>query len=216
MNKHILRFRTTPFIGILFACIVFWAGCSDDENPVDYDYKGPDVILPLGVGWFWDGNVTLRDSLGNVMSTGHQVYGVSSDTTIGSDTWYYIQDSGVLYANLSDGLWARFGYSDSLELKAPIIFAEWPTTVGTLYQTGYDESDTVEVLSVDTTITVPRGSYVCHEYMRTKPNDNRRLYYFLAPRYGWVKIEIYKPDLSGDYYLYFSWELTSYDLNDLN
>ncbi len=102
------------------------------------------------------------------------------------------------YANRSDGLWRTFFYNDGTNnIVITLLMAKFPATVGDTYSRPYppplqNASQEVKVLSTDSSMSVPAGSFRCHVYRVTSSSDGRLLYdAFYALGVGLVKIHIY-------------------------
>lgn len=206
------------FIVLLCCLIAVFAGCSDDDNPSNPGYTGPDVIMPLEVGFRWAGTQQTYDSLGNLRSSASQTFYVERDTiipdtTYGDEHWFTLAGGTILLSNREDGTWARYGFSDTMDLQEPVIYLKYWAEPWETYLSGSYLGSTVTVVSTDSVVSVPAGSFKCYYYKWDRPDINRIDHYFLSPKLGWVKTEYYKPNLAGEFYLWSKWELESYILN---
>jgi len=102
------------------------------------------------------------------------------------------------YANRSTGFWLTFFYNDGTNnIVIILLMAKYPASIGDRYSRPYpaplqNASQEVEVISTDSAMTVPAGSFACHVYRVTSTSDGRRLYdAFYAPGVGLVKIHVY-------------------------
>lgn len=196
---------------LLAFAVVIAAGCSSDNGTNGGD-PIPNVIVPLTLGNTWVGTQVEYDSTGAEVVSFTQTFFVNQDTVIAGDRWYAIAGARILLANQNDGLWIRYGFQDTLDLLDPAMYARYPAVVGQSWQSGIDLSSTVSVVSVDTSITVPKGTYKCHLYRWVRDSGNRIDHYFLAPKTGWIKTEFYRFTGGGTQYLYGSWELEDLEL----
>lgn len=197
--------RNLAFSTVVFAVIVA-AGCSSDKGPNGGD-PIPNVIAPLALGNTWGGTQIEYDSTGAEVVNFYQTFFINQDTTIAGERWFAIAGAKILLANRNDGVWIRYGFQDTLDLQDPSMYAMYPATVGQSWQSGIGLSATVIAVSVDTSITVPKGTYNCHLYRWVRDSGTRIDHYFIAPKTGWVKTEYYRFTDGGTQYLYGSWEL---------
>lgn len=185
------------------------AGCSSDKatdgDPI------PNVIVPLALGSSWAGTQIEYDSNGAEVTNFYQTFFINQDTTVAGERWFSIAGGKILLANHTDGLWSRYGFQDTLDLQDPAMYAKYPATVGDTWQSGVDLSATVSVVSIDTSVTVPMGTYKCYLYRWVRYSGTRIDHYFIAPKTGWVKTEYYKFTEGGTQYLYGLWELEELD-----
>jgi hypothetical protein len=116
-----------------------------------------------------------------------------------------------LYANRDDGVWIWYTCRDSIA-GAPLIWAKYPAAVLDTYTSGKHPESNVTVVSTDTVVSTPSGTYSCYCY-RWIPTMvicwPPVTYYYLAPDTGPVKSEFYVPDEVGGLYLHSVWELNS-------
>jgi hypothetical protein len=143
---------------------------------------------------------------------------ITGTKMFGSELWYktYISaGSGYITAevfqlNRADGLWNR----DYIE--EPNLAVKFPAQVGDIFYSGEpdDPQDTMYhrrtyVLSTDTIITTPAGTFSCYAYGYYYNNSQtlaQQIFY--SPTVGYIKEEIY----SGVNLDHYGVELISYTL----
>lgn len=191
----------------LLLLIVLSSDCSDNDkssNP-----KEAVEIWPLKIGNRWVLEDQLLDSVGNVLQLDTTAILIAKDTTIEGGTWYIATANGSSGEMLpgqirDDGMWGWDGDSAVLVWK-------YPATIGDVFIIGFD---TVTTVSIDTSITVPAGTFVCINY-RWKDNfEPNRIYqyHFLSPGVGYVCAEEYYRTAGGTEYVRNRSVLLSYDL----
>jgi hypothetical protein len=183
-------------------------GCSDDNkvtNPTPVK-----EIWPLKVGNQWTYEDQVLDSAGQALQLDTTVWLISKDTVIEGKTWYILTINGVREpevlpgANRNDGAWAWDGSSEYL-------FWRYPAAVG---DTWIVMTDTATVESVNSTVAVPAGTFVCVKYKWVGDRDRDRNYqcHYLSPGVGRVKTEEFFRTAGGFEYVRFRNELISYAL----
>lgn len=159
-------------------------------------------LLPLAVGHEW---VTftldaVTDSTA-VPDTGRMV--ITADTNIAGETWYVavltrlgMPDTVVLrLVNRPDGLWSWMQSDKGITL--PTLWAKYPATRDEIYQwTPIPElTMPVQVMAVDSLITVPAGQFSCvaYKFVDTKnsPADSSVSIYFFAKGVGVIRKQVY-------------------------
>lgn len=166
------------------------AGCDDDSSTNDNPEIG--IIMKLAVGNRWTYEITLLDSLGNILSVDTDYTHIYRDTTINNERWYVISDESPLKVNSmlthrDDGLWAC-GPPESMLAKYPAdIYDTW--TDGNGYHRFWLRAKGV-------TVTVPKGTFSTYKYVRKSSDglgpDSCLFYY--APGYGQVKSRFWPDD----------------------
>jgi hypothetical protein len=165
-------------------------------------------FIPLSTSNKWVSLVTKYDSLGNVLSS----YSDSTqfeDTVISNIVWYHTKNNDYAYANSDSGVITRLiGEKTNshiyLSYKYPVVrgecFASPSLACASLGNAWLvDTAYHTLVLSTDTVITVPAGSYHCIGY-QTKNNDTNTTWStieYISPHYGWIKAEVCQSYNSG-------------------
>jgi hypothetical protein len=178
-------------------------GCGkNDDSSVS---SPPTVVIggpfPLKVGNYWTYKLTSFDTSGIALGAPADfVYQVVSDSTVFNEKWFYL--SGALYyVNRSDGVWRVLN-------GTPVLFLRYPTTVNDSYSSSLGR---LRVMSIATTITVPKGTYSCCQYRLSQANGSQYDYYFLEG-VGFVRIDVFEQTLGGRTYIMTQYALSGYVL----
>lgn len=177
---------------------------SCESNPVTPSSEDIGWI-PFKKGNLWKFIRTYYDPLGNVILIQHNADSIfiAADTVLDGKKWYYRRYFGhkLAYRNTSSGVMARLVSENTLatpfvQYKFPVQTGEafgFPIVFFSGYQAWLDDiTYTATVISTDTTITVPAGSFRCVQYRLQRAShifswqDE-----FIAPRFGWVKRDSY-------------------------
>lgn len=165
--------------------LIALASCKKSETTED-PVTIPDLI-PLKIGNTWNYRSTMQDTI----ITNH-FNKVIRDTTILGETWSvmtYDSDINVILKNKADGLW--FMNPTKSMNGIAILYYKYPVPAGTQYTTS-DGVD-VKVVSVNESVTVPMGTFVCYHYTTTYGNFEVYQEYY-CPGKGLVKLEKYYID----------------------
>ena len=183
-------------IGIV---LVTLCQCGKDSNPVTGSL--PDPLIPMAVGNRWINRVSVYDTSGNPSYSYLDTSRIYRDTLISNEVWFDFFEQG-LRQNRADGVWL-------MTWPSPIL--QFPTLADSSSYLPWDSSY-IKLLSRNTTITVPKGTFVCYEYSHIYPSHAHPLgdKYFIARKVGIVKREIYNLFLGT---LMSSTELTDFQLN---
>jgi hypothetical protein len=118
--------------------------------------------------------------------------------------WYrvtgFAQNTTQYLSNRPNGLWQVLFYDDATLGKVTIInrLAEFPAAVGDTFMQPFPpplQSGTalVEVISTDSTVTVPAGTFTCLVYRFSLAATGRLLFNaFYAAGVGRIKIDYYE------------------------
>ncbi|MES2766499.1 MAG: hypothetical protein V4642_11550 [Bacteroidota bacterium] len=182
-----------------YVILVSIASCSD--NSTEPDSAKSEGIIPLKVGNQWIFKRYEIDSTGNQIAEYRDTMKITGTKMFGSEVWYktYISaGSGYITAevfqlNRADGLWNR----DYIE--EPNLSIKFPAKVGDTFFSGEpdDPQDTMyhrkmHVISTDTMITTPAGTFKCYAYAYYYNNSQilaQTLFY--SPAIGYIKEELY-------------------------
>ena len=136
---------------------------------------------------------------------------VVKDTIIHNETFYLLTANGVRdpevrpMTNREDGLWY---YRDPDTI---VILIKYPVTVGESF---FQLHDSLVVVSIDTLVTVPAGSFHCIRYDDYLIATGRLLgQIYAAPGVGLIKKEDFSQTFGGRLYLSEVMELISYVLH---
>lgn len=172
---------------------LFGGGPAPEECPPDIIDS---TILALAIGNEFVTNVTEYNSSGGVVDFYQTVSTVIADTIISDSLWYVIEDttsSDHQYSvNREDGAWTYMDTAASPEALA----LKFPATAGETYPY-YDA--TIEVESINVTITVPAGTFTCHYYRGYVLILGTIAKIWAAPNIGIIKAEEYGFTLFGSY-----------------
>ncbi len=184
---------------------LFLFSCSDNSTGDEKDdclKKGPDVLLPLAVGNYWNYQVqhSWTDSVKYVSS---KMLKVQND---GEDLDVYVwgkEDSDInwLYMNKVDGLYLVGGYTEYDTLIHPVLQYKYPVNkdetwqvprmVYNLYENRFYFKDTLTYTCVDTDFVVNTniGDFNTYVYLyKLKPADDvlelERYYNYYSPTFG--------------------------------
>ncbi|GBD87654.1 hypothetical protein BMS3Abin03_01588 [bacterium BMS3Abin03] len=175
----------------LLLLLAAFAGCNKEDNIVTPAAKTLEIV-PLKVGNVWSYQTTTYDTSGNIISTSVDSFSIVSDTIInGRKT--FILSTGVLRWNNESGYWVSTN-TDSL------LLYKYPANVGDQY------SSDLKVISIDSMIVIPRGTFRCYGYSGSVAID------YVSPGVGLTKEEWYKNKFNGVKYLYQKQELLDYQL----
>ena len=181
------------------------AGNSLAENFVWTFTTEGDAIMPLGIDNTWTARNTSYDIYGNELFSSTATMLIVRDTIISGDRWY-IDQSDMLYANRADGLYRRNSQNRTY------LFLKYPAAVDQAYAGDPDASETLVVKSVDTSITVAAGTYLCHMYESRKSGELATVHYYYALDIGPIRFNTYWNADEDPLVLKASWELQSLEL----
>jgi hypothetical protein len=202
---------------LLFAVVVlmFLTVCSDKPSvPI----SGPEnsVIVPLAVGNKWTGT-QVDGWIGSDDTTCHvKTIEVIDEIVIDDERWYRTRrildddtlSSNQICCNRANGLWVNT-MDDVDTYGEPYLLAKYPAEAGDTYWLGdYDGSPYVTVISVDSSIEVPYGTFRCYCYVLQSPDiiDVPVVNFCYAPNVGFVKDDLFG-GFSGVHNI---WQLASF------
>jgi hypothetical protein len=173
--------------------------------------------MPLQVGNRWIWQLTFYDTLGHPYAVSLDSLTIDSVKNVDSELWFFPGQPywKLAFANLVGGCYYR-AFSDT---PGPsFLFYKYPATIYDTYKAPVglvsvdhvwivDTLETITVLSTDTTITVPAGSFRCYLYQRFRNNGDFFYDEFLSPGWGWIRIVTYVRMRYGGYYKQSSKEL---------
>jgi len=174
---------------------------SPTEAPAGVPTVAKDSIIPLNIGNKWTWQLTLYDTLGKPYSTYLDSLRIDSAKNINSEHWCFPGHpyEKLAFANLSDGCYYR-AFDDTP--GASFLFYRYPARANDTYRapsgvvSGYrvwivDTLESMTILSIDTTITVPAGTFTCYLYRRARKDGVHYFDEFLAPGLGWIRVVTY-------------------------
>jgi hypothetical protein len=185
------------------------AGCSKDSPTENSNPQPTGDIIPLAVGNHWGGEQTV-----SVTGTPSQTiaYLITDDSVVNNETWYRLAVSSggpPVFAgwitNRSDGVWI-VAVESQLGTGEPVRYLAYPATAGSSYDIvmGLDTVE-VQVISTGKYVTVPKGTYSCHQYRMILSGAGEDL--FFSPGTGFVEITVSSSGVNAN------WKLDSLVLN---
>lgn len=187
---------------LILALLPLLIGCTDELPTVD----GRDgIIMPLAVGNQWVGKLTTYNTTGDPVALRLDTIQIVSFDVAGNPTpdgtKLFTDQDGYQFWYTGEGLWANnttcFGMG--LSAKYPALAPDTFATVRTqaLLGTGTAPTDVTsawQVVSIDTAVTVPAGTFHCYYYRRVafEPQGGRLQTVasaFYAPQIGPVLME---------------------------
>ena len=167
---------------LLLSLFIFFSCKKENSDPVTSGGTSQ-TIIPLAQSNFWNYQSVMIPQL----DTNYYSNWISGDTTIGTEYWLKVftgdSTNYVFERNKADGLHQILEPTGLDEL----IF-KFPAAVGDHYTTT-TIPDTVDVLNIDTLISVPAGQFSCYEY-KIKEFGNYFLVY-VSPGTGFIKAYAY-------------------------
>ncbi|MFZ5981687.1 MAG: hypothetical protein ACOYVF_13770 [Candidatus Zixiibacteriota bacterium] len=204
-----MNFRISALTFLIFAS--FFISCSTKE-PLEPEEEIP-CLMPLAIGNSWSEIIRLYYPSGEISMTITGSSTVTSRVIIDNEYWYridkefnYMGDITHSYHFLChkvNGLWYRSDVAATPELKI-----KYPLVQGEITQL---ENGYKELVSLDTIITVPAGTFNCYYWRSYCTSNTCRTHQFFAPGYGYIK---YINELTDDYGYFFTEQLT--ETNSLN
>ena len=165
----------------------------------------PQNPFPLVVGNSWTYKVTSFNPDGSKKSgTGSIVYQITEDTTVNGEKWSYLKtgtSGGAYYLNRSNGVWSVINGSMNYFLKFPAKPRDMYMTLS---------NNIMGVVSIDSSITVPKGTFSCYEYILFQENPIAD--YYFSPGTGFIRIDLYEQADSIGNYINSRYELVDYTL----
>jgi len=183
------------------------AGCDKILGP---DSQEPQkLIMPLSVGSWWVQESTVYGKSGEQKTLSVDTIRVLRDTLISDQKWTIVLEYGSenLYRNTSLGFWLRYRGDSLLKYK-------YPAAVTDTFQC-YSGNSSTKVISIDSTVTVPAGSFHCYVYLTSGGGSTTRSHWvdFCSPGLGLVYVEFYMTfDISEPEFLYSGQRLLAYEL----
>lgn len=165
------------FFAVIILCI---NGCKKADAPVRPDYSK--VIWPLSLHSYWEYNDTgYHDTITYVDTTTMKVDNVREE----NQRVYYKLNRYYTEYTLGDKGLNEYSQGGPAE---GTLYLKYPAMVNDYYLYG---EMLVTVKSIDTTVTVPAGTFNCYYYHFFRSMDNVSWEMFLAPGVGPVKEEYY-------------------------
>lgn len=148
----------------------------------------PVEIMPLAVGNQWVYHTVRSDTMGNVTRNTYDTVRVTGTEVIAEETWFIVNGEGNYnYINRSDGLWKACSKN--------VLYIKFPVRLGEYYTTGtsmdYCSPPGFSVVSTDTVITVPAGTFRCITYLWGDYGGYYNHVYHYAPNVGLIRYDGY-------------------------
>lgn len=202
-----------PFLALSLLAV----GCTEEPTtPI----SGPHVqsIMPMAEGNMWVGSETTYDALGAPVAVHQDTLQILTFLTEKDGGWF-ADDNRNRYRNSASGLFFKNALAMHQLAKYPAQPGDTFTTgqrVITPTDTAYRSGIRGDVVSTDTTVTTPAGTFHCYHYRSEGwlDVDSTRIYQvesaFYAPGVGLVMRQV--NDTTG--VLKLRWELQSYVVNE--
>lgn len=170
------------------AVLLFVAAC--DSTSISPEDAGTDALIPLAVGneWIWQ-TVERSTHRGEVKeAVRFDTVRVVSDTSLLGESWFRLREKNGEYlaANRPSGFWHRTlseaGNGD------PLLVYKYPAGIGEQFpRPSWPDSSVIQVMSLDTTITVPAGTFKAVHYAQIWNDKPITCDFFVAPGAGLIK-----------------------------
>ncbi len=188
---------------ILFAsALVASLSCNSKDGAPSAPGANLDQIIPLAIGNQWVTHIASWDSTGRPNVTGIDTTRIDRDTNLQFGLWF-VDNKGNHTTNRATGYWV-------LSNSIAAMFLKYPTVVDDVYQFG---NDSIRVVSVDTPITVPAGTFSCVCYKLTYSSQGVAYQTFFASvNKGIIRREVVAHTTGGQAYLESRADLQSFQL----
>jgi len=195
-----IKFSLLILLLFLFSC----GENSTGNGKEDCLKQGPDVLLPLAVGNYWDYQVqhSWTDSVKYVVSKMLKVQNEGEEL----DVYVWGKEGGDinwLYMNKDDGLYLVGGYTEYDTLIHPVLQYKYPVNkdetwrvprmVYNLYENRFYIKDTLTYTCIDTNyvINTDIGKFSTYVFLyKLKPADDVQEhelnYYYFSPSHGFI------------------------------
>ena len=183
--------------------LLTFTSCKTD-NPVDVNTPSTSVLLPLDVGNSWTFRRTVYNTDGSINYSDTITQKIVKDSSLYGFQWSFESYEQILYQNDEQGLWIFY--------TEPRLYYRYPSFRNVNFVQNFD---TVTVISTDTLVTTPAGTFHCYHY-RIDFN-NFPINQFICPDLGFVNMEYgyyYPTPPYGrlESYLWIRLELLSYNI----
>lgn len=163
------------------ALYLILSGCVEVDHPTPAPAVKSDVIMPLQVGNIWNYHYTVINPATKETSFFNQPREISGQYRSGGENWYS-NGSGTSYTNRETGLWEWNG------TDRPEMTALYPAQRNATFFPSVSSPLKVTVIAVDSSITVPAGTFSCYVYSASDSiNDIVR---YFSPNVGEVAYDV--------------------------
>jgi len=190
---------------LIFGFVFVLMGCKKEDTSPAASAMTPlssIQIVPHKIGNRWN----LRSVNFTSHDTNYFANSIIKDTLIGLELWFIEEfgnaGSSVPTKNKNDGLYFYHNTINSGELAY-----KYPAQVNDGYYSSY-YNDSIIVLSINSTVTVPAGTFNCYQYFTYRLWGTYAGYIYVSPEIGFVKSESYINNVLSS-----NVELISYHLN---
>jgi len=179
----------TLFLSFSILSIV---GCNKQNSTFTSPPTQAGSIIPLAVGNTWLMADTSWDQNGAAFNVQVDTFRVVRDTLIAGEKAYIMHWRRIEYVvvNRSDGCYQGLG-----GLRGPVTLQyRFPGNVGDSIHASIYYNATMKLVSVDSTVISPAGSFHCYVY-RTLEFQSPYLFIFndiLDPNLGWIGSDMYR------------------------
>jgi hypothetical protein len=132
--------------------------------------------MPLAIGNTWEYSTTFFDAAGNVNGTSLDTTFIQNTSQIGGETFDFVRHysppnlpSATGYENKADGLWVH--QEGEAMMPYNMLSIPYPIAANVVIKQTSPFSSEVVLLSADTVISVPRGSFHALKYQRNYLNE---------------------------------------------
>jgi hypothetical protein len=182
--KRFILLTVVIFSLVLISC---------DKSPNDPNDDGT-VIYPLENGFHWE--YTTQYEGASLTETHFNK--VVKDTTINKEKWTVLSYDDTIFwyvKNKADGLYFD-KKNKTTGTWTSALYYKYKATVGETYTNS--DNVKIDVVSINDTITVPDGIFVCYKY-RVKYSESLTTLEFCSPNIGLIKLIAYKGDGTVEY-----------------
>ncbi len=204
-------------IAVLLSALLI-VSCSDNSTePKEADKQ----IFPTALNNYWDYDDIEYDEEGNVIDESSYRISLPMDTVVNNIRYFglaYDNELESAVRNKEDGLYMLSHIDQENNIYENLIF-KYPAQTGEVFYAGQDDS--VTVVSVNVSVTVPAGTFKCYHYRQIReypdeefPEMGERYIedIYACPRLGIVKIEVKASYYSGEFIEHEVEVLTGYEL----
>jgi hypothetical protein len=199
---------------IVFALVVFIISLNCSDNPSSN--RDTRQIMPLEIGKTWRATVRMVYSPESA-DTLVDMTDIIDTVNVEGERWYQVlffldgdPVGEALMTNRSDGLWFWPTTADNISGE-PYLWIKFPILRGQTYTKTGNPEEEITVIAIDTSITVPYGTFNCYCYRGLSFDDNIVVHRFYAPDTGLIKIHTVNSLVSPALEVF--WELNSIDIN---
>lgn len=153
-------------------------GCSEDPVPSGGTIQ---QLFPLSVGNSWTLQQTIYDDAGNVTNTDTSRMTIDSTGTVfGHSGFYFSSDGDHGFYYYQNGIDVRYQdpkdeQDNSIVMRYPMAENEILVIKDTTTEAGYRTKEFIKLISENTSVTVPAGTFNCLTYIKYRLYGNSTL-----------------------------------------